>query len=312
MMRVVLFGAGGPFSRVLLDALATRQAVVAVVSPQAAGRGLRKMAGGLLVRVVGRDFHGLVRRLGLPLVPYRRDAVEEAASALESLHPDLFCIGSFPYVLPKPILVLPRLGTVNVHPSLLPRHRGSDPVYWTYAGNDLEAGVTIHWVDEGVDTGNVIARRPVAVARGVTGGVLTERLAREAADLLVRTLPAIAEGTAPGTPQDGTNATREPAPSRAPWPVDFDTWPAERVWHFLRGVGTGRLFDASGRALTAGDAVSFETAAHDEPAGSARAGRSGVRLYCRDGWVDLARPSLRRLAARALIRVVRPRRRAGR
>ncbi len=310
-MRVVFFGSGGVLSRVLLEALARRKAILAVVAPRASGRGLERLAKDALIRVVGRDFRDLVRRLGLPLIPYRKDAVEEAAAALEALHPDLLCIGSFPYILRRPILRLSRLGTVNLHPSLLPKHRGSDPVFWTFAGNDLETGVTLHWVDEGVDTGNVLAQRRVAVERGVAGSVLTERLAREGAELLVRALPAIEEGTAPGLPQDETLASREPAPSRAAWPVDYEAWTAERVWHFLRGVGTGRLRDSSGRALTTGDALSFETGAHEEPAGSALVRRSGVRLYCQDGWVDLAPPSLKRRVARALIRPARRRGRTG-
>ena len=304
-MRVVFFGSGGLFSRVLLDALAQRRAVLAVVAPRASGRGLERAAKDALIRAVGRDFRGLVRRLGLPFIPYRRDAVEEAAAALEPLRADLFCIGSFPYILRMPVLRLPRVGTVNLHPSLLPKHRGSDPVFWTFAGNDLETGVTLHWVDEGVDTGNVLAQTRVAVERGVPGAVLTERLAREGAELLVRALQAIEEGAASGVPQDENLATREPAPSRAAWPVDHAAWPAERVWHFLRGVGTGRLLDGPGRPLPAGAALSFETGAHGEPAGSALVRRSGVRLYCRDGWVDLAAPSLKRRVARALIRPAR-------
>lgn len=308
-MRVVFFGAGGLYSRVLFDALVKRQAVLAVVAPLAAGRGLRRFAKDALIRAIGREFRGLVRGRGVPLIPYRPDAFEEVAVALETLRADLICIGSFPYILRRPILRLPRLGAVNLHPSLLPKHRGSDPVFWTFAGNDLETGVTLHWVDEGVDTGNVIAQTRVAVERGALGSVLTERLAREAADLLVRTLPAIEERAVPGIPQDETLATREPAPSRAAWPVDHAAWPSERVWHFLRGVGTGRLCDGSGRPLPAGAALSFETGAHGERAGSALVGRSGVRLYCRDGWVDLAPPSLKRRVARALIR---PARRRGR
>jgi len=304
-MRVVFFGSGGVFSRVLLDTLVKRQAVLAVVAPRASGRGLERLAKDALIGALGRDFRGLVRRLRLPLIPYRSDALDEVAAALEPLHSDLFCIGSFPYVLPTPVLRLPRLGTVNLHPSLLPKHRGSDPVFWTFAGNDLETGATLHWVDEGVDTGNVIAQTRVAVERGTLGSVLTERLAREAAELLVRTLPAIEERAAPGFPQDETLATREPVPSRAAWPLDGAAWPAERVWHFLRGVGTGRLRDGSGRPILAGAAISFETGAHGEPAGSALVRRSGVRLYCGDGWVELAPPSLKRRVARALIRPTR-------
>jgi len=158
----------------------------------------------------------------------------------------------------------------------------------------------------------VIAQRRVGVERGVAGSALTERLAREAAELLVRTLPAIEEGSAPRIPQDETLATREPSPSRAAWPVDYEAWPAERVWHFLRGVGTSRLQDGAGRPLPAGAATSFETGKHEEPVGSARITRSGVRVYCRDGWVDLKPLSLKRRVARSLIRRVRGRGRFGR
>lgn len=304
-MRVAFFGSGGVFSRVLLDALVKRQSVLAVVAPHASGRGLERVARDAVIRAVGREFRGLVRRLGLPIIPYRQDAVADVVAALEPLRPDLFCVGSFPFVLRNSVLRLPRLGTVNLHPSLLPKHRGSDPVFWTFAENDVETGVTLHWVDEGVDTGNVIAQRTIFIERGVPGGVFTEHLARVAAEMLVDALATIERGAAPGAPQDEGQATRDPAPSGAAWPLDHSSWPAERVWHFLRGVGTGRLRDGSGRPIPAGAAISFETAAHGEPAGSTLVRMSGVRLYCRDGWVDLAPPSFRRRVARALIRPVR-------
>ena len=304
-MRIAYFGSGGLFSRVVLDVLAGRHTVHAVVVPAASGRGLRRAAGDALIRAAGRDFRRLVRRLGLPLIPYRRDAVSEAAAVLERFDADLFCVGSFPYILPEPILRLPRFGTVNLHPSLLPRHRGSDPVFWTFVGDDADTGVTLHWIDHGVDTGDVIAQRRVGVERGIMGSVLTERLAREAAELLVRTIPAFETGAAPRIPQDESLATREPPPSRAAWPVDYSAWPAERVWHLLRGVGTGRLRDAAGRLVPAGSVRSFEVGEHGEPPGSVRATRSGVRVYCRDGWIDLEPLSLNRRLARALIRRMR-------
>jgi methionyl-tRNA formyltransferase len=287
---VVFFGAGGDYSRIVLEKLLGRVELVAVVMPVVRGRGLRRFVSEALFRFRSREFRRLVRRSGAPLVAYGADL----AQRLEPLAPDLFLIAGFPHILREPLLRVPRAGSVNAHPALLPRHRGADPIFWTFFDDDAEAGPTLHWADAGVDTGDVIAQRAFAVERGCSRAQLSARIAAVAGDLLGEQLGDIAAGRAPRLPQDALQARHEPLPRRDNWRIDYDEWPVSRVWRFLRGVGPGALRDCEGRPLLAGAMREVHETAHDARPGTLRAVGGALRLYCRDGWIEFEQPRLRR------------------
>lgn len=272
-MRLVLFCAGSPLSVAVLDAV--RDRAVAIVLPKSAKW----------------------RPSGIPLFEFGPDLREQIAG----LQPDLFCIASFPHLIRPDLLAVPRLGTLNVHPSLLPRHRGPDPLFWAYFDDDRETGATIHWVDDRVDAGDVAARVRIPIERGRPVTELYAELAPLAARALAQTVDAIADGTAARTPQDEALASREPRALPDRFAVELASWPAERVWHFLRGIGCRRndlLRDASGKLLLHGPVVRFATERVEAP-GTIERVRTGFRLHCADGWVDVERAPLReRLAYR--------------
>ncbi len=169
----------------------------------------------------------------------------EAQRQLEELAPHLIVVAAFGQILPPEILRLPTRGCLNVHASLLPRWRGASPITAAIRAGDAESGVTIMLMDEGLDTGDIVAARATPIAPDETTGALTDRLAELGARLLIDTLPAWLEGHASQTPQDETHATfTKPlrkdegrldwnlsaielsriVRAMSPWPGAFTTW----------------------------------------------------------------------------------------
>jgi methionyl-tRNA formyltransferase len=132
---------------------------------------------------------------------------EEAVTQLVALEPDLIVVAAFGQILRKNVLELPAHGCLNVHASLLPRWRGASPVTAAIRSGDSETGVTIMRMDEGLDTGPIIARRSSSIRSNHTGSSLTQELAELGAMLLVETLPAWLLGQIEAQPQDNNLAT---------------------------------------------------------------------------------------------------------
>jgi methionyl-tRNA formyltransferase len=131
----------------------------------------------------------------------------EALALLRGLAPDLIVVAAFGQILPPEVLRLPQHGCLNVHASLLPRWRGASPIAAAILAGDAETGVTIMKMDQGLDTGPILAQRATPIGPRETTGELSERLAVIGADLLVETLPLwLAKGIAP-QPQDESRAT---------------------------------------------------------------------------------------------------------
>lgn len=172
------------------------------------------------------------RDLGLPI---RQPATlrEPAAQAeLAALAPDLIVVAAYGLILPQTVLDLPRFGCVNVHGSLLPRHRGAAPIAAAILAGDAEAGVSIMLMDAGVDTGPVLSTAALPIADGDTTGTLTPRLAELGADLLIRTLPRWLAGGVTPEPQPAAGASFAPRLGKRDGVIDW----AEPAWLIERRV----------------------------------------------------------------------------
>jgi methionyl-tRNA formyltransferase len=132
-----------------------------------------------------------------------RNAVEE----LSALNADVFVVVAYGQILPRQILQIPHKACLNIHASLLPRHRGASPIQAAIREGDAETGITIMWMDEGLDTGDVLLMERTAITTADTGGILHDRLAEMAPDALRRALEMIASDKAPRVPQDHATAT---------------------------------------------------------------------------------------------------------
>lgn len=187
-----------------------------------------------------RALESLATRRGVPLLWHDRKDSPALARGLAELRPDLMVVFSHPYILTPDVLSVPTRGVINLHPSLLPRHRGPDPLFWTWHAFDREAGMTIHYVDEGMDTGDVIARERVSVVPGDSAGQMLRRLAGAiGVPMLLDVLRQFELGKVPREAQPNESPTpmaRSVRPSEILGLVNWSEWGAERVWHFLRGV----------------------------------------------------------------------------
>jgi len=220
------------------------------------------------------------KELDLPLIGYGQ-AIGDA---------ELIVVASFPQLLPPELLKIP---AINLHQSLLPRHRGIDPLFWTYHSDDRESGTTVHWIDARADHGDIISRQSVPLARGRPLLDLYDELARSGSRQLAAAIDAIEDGSASHHPQQNGFAP-DPAPAKRTWRVEFDAWPAERTWHFLRGIGAthGRLCRAPlGDDMPVAGAVAYAIESHDRKPGTWERGEGRtLRLFCPDGIVTASLP----------------------
>lgn len=147
---------------------------------------------------------------------------------LKALAPDLCVTAAFGQILSQEILDIPLLGTVNVHASLLPKHRGSAPIAWGIAGGDTLFGVTTMMTDKGMDTGDMLLKAETTRLELETCGELTERLSHMGAQLLFNTLSQLEKGTLVRTPQNSAEATYEPMLKKEMGEIDW-TGPASEI-----------------------------------------------------------------------------------
>ena len=146
---------------------------------------------------------------GIPVItPVRIRKDEEAKETMRWLKPDVIVVTAFGQILPKDILEMPKFGCINVHASLLPKYRGAAPIQWSILNGDTETGVTTMLMDEGLDTGDILMVKKLAIAPKETGGSLFDKLAVLGGELIVETLDALEAGTLTRTKQDGTKATK--------------------------------------------------------------------------------------------------------
>lgn len=146
-------------------------------------------------------------RLGSPVQQPLKIRATEAVEAVKAAQPDLVIVVAYGQILPKSLLDIPRLGCVNVHTSLLPRWRGAAPIHYAILHGDRETGVTTMYMDEHMDTGDIILQRSELIRPDDTSATLHDRLAKLGAELLVETVALIAEAKAPRVKQDEAFAT---------------------------------------------------------------------------------------------------------
>ena len=163
-----------------------------------AGRGLRTL--GSAVKLAAQE-------LGLDAYQPERIKDPAAVDRIREAGSDLHVVVAYGQIIPPQLLAVPRLGTVNVHASLLPRHRGAAPIVWAILSGDSQTGVTIMQMDAGLDTGPILAQEATLIAPDETARTLESRLAERGADLLLTTLPRLANGTLRPVPQPAEGAT---------------------------------------------------------------------------------------------------------
>jgi methionyl-tRNA formyltransferase len=229
---LALLRAGYDVRAVVLSALDRAQPIRRVPIAKAVTRG-RSLP--LLTSHQDRNIVSLAAEPEIPVWEAGDLRASETHETLAEYAPDALCVACFARKLPASLLSLPRLGALNAHPSLLPDNRGPDPLFWTFWRGDEATGVTIHLMDERLDTGPILAQQGEPVPDGMTEAALEARLASLAGKLLVQSLGALAGGSSDPQPQDDSQATAFPWPSEDDYIVT-PAWSARRAYRFLKGI----------------------------------------------------------------------------
>ena len=159
----------------------------------------------------------------------------EFIEELKNMNPDVICVVAYGKILPKEILEIPKLGCINVHGSLLPQYRGAAPIQWSVINGDKETGVTTMYMDEGMDTGDMILKKKVEIGENETTGELWEKLSKIGGELLVETLDQIERGIAPREKQ-GDNFTVAPMLDKNIAKIDWENKTAKEIKDLVRGL----------------------------------------------------------------------------
>lgn len=273
--RTIFLGSG-TFALPCLELLRTHPAVdvVGVLTPPDRPAGRRGAPTPVPVAAEAR-------RLGLPLFQPERIRDSETAAALRELAPALGVLADFGRIIPSAILDLPRHGILNVHPSLLPRHRGATPIAATILGGDPVAGVSVIRMDAGLDTGPILARRSWALSGSESAPELEARAAVEGAELIGELLEPYLNGTCLPIAQDDATATLTRPLRRAdglldprrravelerqvraylPWPGSYLETPAGRVVALRAAAGPREAGDRTGLLVADGDGLALVAA----------------------------------------------------
>ena len=200
-MRIVFMGSP-EFAVDSLKALveASQHEVVAVITQpdRPKGRGQK-------VLMTAVKEYALTKKL--PVLQPAKIRTQEFVEELKALKPELIVVVAFGQFLPKDILQMPKYGCINVHASLLPKYRGAAPIHYAIMNGEKESGVTIMMMDEGMDTGAMLAKSVTAISDDMTMGVLHDQLKIAGAKLLLDVVEGLEKGTIKPVPQNNEEAT---------------------------------------------------------------------------------------------------------
>ena len=159
----------------------------------------------------------------------------EFIKELKNQKPDVICVVAYGKILPNEILEIPKYGCINVHASLLPKYRGAAPIQWAVLNGEKTTGVTTMYMDKGMDTGDIILKEETQIGEYETTGELWQRLSKIGAELLVKTLKEIEDGTAKREKQ-GNDYTMAPMLEKSMAQIDWENQTAEQIKNLVRGL----------------------------------------------------------------------------
>jgi len=214
-MRIVFIGTGEigvPVLRSLLQSEKHELVGVVTQPDKPAGRAQLLQAPPIKAALAGSE---------LPILQPRRIKQEEAVAEIQALAPDVIVVMAYGQLLPRAVLEIPPVACLNLHASLLPRHRGAAPIQAAIVAGDRQSGITVMYMDEGLDTGDILLQSRLEIAADETGGSLHDRLATIAPAALDEALRHFENGDAPRISQDSSAATYAPKLERENGRIDW-------------------------------------------------------------------------------------------
>ena len=228
-MRIVFMGTPN-FAKESLEAVynAGHKILAVVTNPdRPKGRGMKLIASPVKEFAVEKN----IKIYQPEKVKNNIEFIEE----IKSLQPDAICVVAYGKILPKEILEIAKFGCINVHGSLLPQYRGAAPIQWAVLNGDKTTGITTMYMDTGMDTGDMILKEKIEIGEDDTTGEIWERLSKIGANLLVKTLKQIEDGTAPRIPQ-GTDFSVAPMLDKEMSKIDWKNKSAKQIKNLVRGL----------------------------------------------------------------------------
>ena len=222
--------------------------------------------------------------VGLPVYQPEKMRDGTALSLVQQLQPELIVVAAYGRILPREILEAPALGAINVHSSILPKYRGAAPINWAILNGEAVTGVTIMYMEEGMDTGDIILCRETEIGPEEDAQELTVRLAELGADALREAMVQLSAGTVVRIPQNGENATYAPMLTRELSDIDW-TRGARQIHDQVRGLipWPCAKTDLLGKTVKVfRTTVGGPTSA--EPGAVLSLGKQGIEIACGDGW----------------------------
>ena len=212
----------------------------------------------------------------------------ENVEYLRKFGADIFVVAAFGQILPKSILDMPKYGCVNIHASLLPKYRGAAPIQWAVINGDEVTGVTTMLMNEGIDTGDMIAKKQVRLAEDETGGSLFDRLADTGAELIVETMKMLEEGTAEFTPQNSEEATHTSMISKELGSIEWSK-PAAEIERLIRGLNPwpSAYTRLKGKTFKIWKAQVVEVSSSDKPGTIIKIGKDELLVQTGEGALSL-------------------------
>jgi methionyl-tRNA formyltransferase len=232
-MRIVFIGAGDIGLPTMQALLRSEHEVVGVVTQPDKPVGRARILEPPAVKkalVSGAAGHGAG---SFPVLQPVRIKDSRAVEEVRVLAPDVIVVMAYGQILPGEVLEIPKIACLNLHASLLPRWRGAAPIQAAVAAGDSETGITVMYMDEGLDTGDILLQRPIDIVSEETGGSLHNRLGEAAPEALLEALELLVKGTAPRIPQDDARATYAPKLKREDGKIDW-TDPADVIERKIR------------------------------------------------------------------------------
>lgn len=306
----VLFAGTPQFARQALEAIFVAGFDVPLVLTQPdrpAGRGL-KLAPSPVKQLALEHGVAVAQPQGLRLDGRYAEDAAQARAAIEASRADVMVVAAYGLILPQWVLDAPRHGCINIHASLLPRWRGAAPIHRAIEAGDEETGVTLMQMDAGLDTGDMLACRRIAIAPDDTTASLHDRLAALGANMVVEALAQLAHGPLPRTPQPAEGVSYAHKVSKAETHIDWSR-PAEvvarrvRAWAPVPGAST-QLGGQSLKVLGC-EIDSYKTNTDGRYGHVLSVNDAGVTVACGEGAVRLTRLQRaggRPLAARDFLR----------
>jgi len=275
-MRIVVVGQG-PFGEKVLEVLLKKgEGVVGIFSPP------DKRGEGMSV---------LAEKSGIPF--FRPSLMKEpqAYDAYSKLKPELAILAFVTDIIPEKLLTASSLGTICYHPSILPRHRGASAINWALIQGDTRTGLTIFWVDKGIDTGPILLQKEVEIGpEETTGSVYFNKLFPMGVDAMVEAVELIKKGKAARIPQDDSKATYEPPCDDRVASVSFEK-SIKDIYNLIRGCDPqpGAYTSFKGKRVRFYEAKMSSSAIHKQPGEIVSIEEGSIQIAVEGGMIQIGK-----------------------